>query len=65
MIYEEKNNGTKNMCVDDTGGPHIDAVRLGGFLEPVSHISERHLNFVAPHLVVFYFFERGDYRVLL
>ena len=55
----------KNLCVDDTGpGPTLTLLALAGFWNrfPTSLI---YLNFVAPHLVVFYFSDRGDYRALL
>ena len=55
----------KNLCVDDTGpGPTLTLLALAGFWNrfPTSLI---YLNSVAPHLVVFYFSDRGDYRVLL
>ena len=56
----------KSVCRRHRTGPHTDAVCLGGFLKPVSHISDIfELCRVAPHFVVFYFFERGDNRVLL
>ena len=50
-------NCEKNLCVDDT-----DAVCLGQFLKLFSHISDI-FKFCRAR-VIFFFFERGDHRVL-
>ena len=57
-------NCEKNLCVDDTRlGPTLTLFVLASFWNcfPTFLI---YLNFFAPHLVIFYFFERGDHRVL-
>ena len=53
------------MCVDVTGlGPTLEPFVFSGFVTSFPHFP-RYLNFDVPFLVVYYFFERSNYKVLL